>query len=97
MGARSGACTTMWNRGDYRAPGRERGNGDGNEDEDGSGHEDRDGCENKSKDGDEKREEGGGERESGNPRRGNRGGSENVRGGETPTSNQEPQRQDPTP
>ena len=77
--------------------GRERGNCDGNEDEDGNGHKDRDGCENKSKDGDENREEGGEERESGNPRRGNRGGSENVRGGETPTSNQEPQRQDPTP
>ena len=79
--------------------GRERGIGDGNEDEDedGSGHENRDGCENKSKDGDEKREEGGGERESGNPRRGNRAGSEDVRGGTTPTRNQVPQLQDPTP
>ena len=78
--------------------GRERGIGDGNEDEDGgSGHEDRDGCENKSKDEDENREEGGGDRESGNPRRGNRGESEDVSEGATPTSNQEPQRQDPTP
>ena len=47
--------------------------------------------------GDGDRDEGGGEREPGNLQSGNRGGSEDARGGAMPTSNQQPQPQDPTP
>ena len=81
------------------------GGGDGREDEYGDEHDTRDGGENWSghesrngrEDGDEKRDEGGGEKEPGNLRSGNRGGSEDARRRAAPTSNQQPQPQDPTP
>ena len=70
--------------------GNRDGGGDGNEAEYGNEHECRDGGENGSGDGDENVDEGGEERESGNLRSGNRCGSEDTRGGATPTSNQQP-------
>ena len=60
-------------------------------------NEGRDGGENRREIGDENIHEGGGEREPGNLRSGNRGGSEDSRRRATPTSNQQPQPQDPTP
>ena len=87
--------------------GRERGNGEGSgyggEDDYGDEHEGRDeggngsGSGNGRENGDENREEDGGERGPGNIRSGNRGGSENARRWAMPTSNQQPQSQDPPP
>ena len=95
-------CRTKGRRGNH---GREGGNdgknrdggGDGNENGYVNEHEGGDEGKNRSKNGDESREEGEGERESGNLRSGNRSGSEDAREGVTPTSNQSPQPQDPTP
>ena len=69
----------------------------GNEHEDGDEHEGREWGENGSGNGNENREESGGEIESGYVQSGNRGGLEAARGGATPTSNQQPQPQYPTP
>ena len=69
----------------------------GNEDEYGKEHEGRDGGENGSGNGGENIEEGRGEREPRNLQSGNRGESEDVQEGATPTNNQQSQPQDPTP
>ena len=74
-----------------------KGNRDGNENEDGNGHGDRDKDGNQSGNGYENREKGGREGESGNLRSDNRSGSEDARGGATPTIDQQPQPQDLTP
>ena len=101
----------MWHRGGQQChQGRKGENGDGNrdagenrgEDECGNKQEGRDGGENGSgngngnrrENGGENRDGGRGEREPGNLRSSNRGGSQDAR---TPTSNQQPQPQDPTP
>ena len=88
---------------------REGGNGDRGrdggvdrrEDEYGDEHEGRYGGKNGSgsgiRNGDENRDEGGGERKPGNLRSDNRGGSEDATRRATPTSNQQPQLQDPMP
>ena len=78
-------------------PRGEQGTRDGSEYEYGNEHDSRDGSENGSVNGDKNREEDGGGRESVNLPSGNRGGSEVARVGTTPTSNQQPQPQDPTP
>ena len=72
-------------------------NGDGNDHEYGNGHEGSNGSENWSGNGDENREESGWGREPGNFGTGNRGGSDDVRGGPTLTSNPQPEPQDPAP
>ena len=72
----------------------------GDKDEDGNGHKDRNGRGNRSMNGDRNnRRQGGGGREPGNLRRDIRGGVQDVsvRGGATPTSDQETQPQDSTP
>ena len=63
----------------------------------GNEHGDRDGGEDGSGNGNKNRYEGGGEREPWNLRSGNRDGLEDARRGATPTNNQQPQPQDPTP
>ena len=95
--------------GSTRHQGREVGNGDGNrigggdgrEDEYGDEHEGTDGGDNGSgnrrENRDDNRGEGGGKRELGNLRIGNMDGSEDARRRAKPTSNQQPQPQDPTP
>ena len=79
--------------------GNRDGGGNGNEDEYGNDneHQCRDGSENVRGNRDDNRDEGGEERHTGNLRRGNKGESEDARGGAISTSNQQPQPQDPTP
>ena len=77
--------------------GNRDGGGDGNEDEDKKGHEDRDEGRNGSRNGGKNREDGGANREPENLRSGNRGRSEDATEGGAPTSNQQPQPQDPMP
>ena len=75
------------------------GDGDGNENEneDENGHEDRDGGESGSGNKNDNREEGGGEGEPGNLQSYSRGWAKDSRGGAMPTTNQQPEPQDPTP